>query len=289
MRFPAVAGHFYPSQKRRLKRVIKKSFQHELGPGPVSEIERGIGRGKVLGGVFPHAGYNYSGPIVAHSVKAFIESGLPDTLVIIGPNHTGRGRDLAMADEDFKTPIGKVDFDEEIGEIFSDIGIPTDNTSHRYEHSLEVQLPYFQYFEEDFSMVAINMYRQNYEKANLLAKGIKEAFRNYSKKVGIVASTDFTHCGFNYGTQVPPGMTAGEFAKEKDQKAIGAILEMDGVGLLDTVESEGISMCGPGAVAAMLMGLKDRASDVKLLKYATSYDILPDSSAVGYGSMVVVK
>jgi len=241
----------------------------------------------VLGGVFPHAGYMFSGPIAAHSVKKFVERGMPDVLVIIGPNHTGMGSGLALADEDFETPLGVVEYNEDIGNIFIENGIPVDNTAHRYEHSLEVQLPFFQYFEKEFSMVGICMSAQNYRNVERVAGGIRKALKKRSNTMGIVASSDFTHCGSNYGMPIPPGMTAGEYAGQKDKMAIEPILDMDGKALLDTVKRERISMCGYGPVAAMLQGLKKKANRAKLLKYSTSYDIMPGSSAVGYGAIIL--
>lgn len=289
MREPAVAGQFYPSSKRRLKKDIEKAFEHELGPGKIPRAETG-GRRKVLGAVFPHAGYTFSGPIAAHSMNAFVNSGLPDVFVIIGPNHTGRGRGLAMSTEDFRTPLGVVPYDDEVGQIFEDNDIPVDDAAHRFEHSLEVQLPFIQYFErEDISIVPVNMRIQNLTNSEKVGNAIQQAFDEYSGRLGIIASSDLTHCGMNYGIGIPPGMSAGEYAEREDKKAIERILDLDAEGLIDTVEMEGISMCGYGPVAAMIMGLSERVRDARLLKYSTSYDIMPSASAVGYASIVLER
>ncbi|MDP7265539.1 MAG: AmmeMemoRadiSam system protein B [Candidatus Thermoplasmatota archaeon] len=288
MREPAVAGQFYPASKRKLKRNIEKSFKHPLGPGEMPVLPD-IGTGNVLGGVFPHAGYMFSGPIAAHSVSAFINSGIPDVLVVIGPNHSGRGREIALSDEDFITPLGIVEHDEDVGLFFQESDIPVDNLAHRYEHSLEVQLPFFQYFDKTVKIVAISMGAQNLENAIKVANGIKRAIREYPGKIGIVASSDFTHCGFSYGKPIPPGMTAGEYARKEDKRAIDRILKLDGPGLIETVRKFSISMCGFGPVSSMIMGLEGKARNAKMLKYASSYDIMPGGSAVGYGSIILTK
>ncbi|MDP7420800.1 MAG: AmmeMemoRadiSam system protein B, partial [bacterium] len=286
MREPAVAGQFYPASKRKLKRDIEKSFKHPLGPGEMPVLPD-IGTGNVLGGVFPHAGYMFSGPIAAHSVSAFINSGIPDVLVVIGPNHSGRGREIALSDEDFITPLGIVEHDEDVGLFFQESDIPVDNLAHRYEHSLEVQLPFFQYFDKTVKIVAISMGAQNLENAIKVANGIKRAIREYPGKIGIVASSDFTHCGFSYGKPIPPGMTAGEYARKEDKRAIDRILKLDGPGLIETVRKFSISMSGFGPVSSMIMGLEGKARNAKMLKYASSYDIMPGGSAVGYGSIIL--
>ena len=288
MREPAVAGQFYPASKKNLKRDIEKSFKHDLGPGEIPVLPD-IGSGNVLGGVFPHAGYMFSGPIAAHSVSAFVKSGLPDVIVVIGPNHSGRGSGVALSNEDFKTPLGVVSHDEDVSKFFQESDIPVDNSAHRCEHSLEVQLPFFQYFDDTIRIVAISMGAQNLVNAEKVAKGIRNAIREYPGKIGIVASSDFTHCGYSYGIPVPPGITAGEYARKEDKKAISRILEMDGPGLIKTVRRHGISMCGFGPVASMIMGLEGKARNAKMLKYSSSYDIMPSGSAVGYASIILTK
>ncbi|MBS3922053.1 MAG: AmmeMemoRadiSam system protein B, partial [Nitrosarchaeum sp.] len=64
IRTPAVAGMFYPNEKKELKKVIKECFLHNFGPGkiPPSNIKK-----KIFGVICPHAGYVYSGPIACNS------------------------------------------------------------------------------------------------------------------------------------------------------------------------------------------------------------------------------
>ena len=84
-------------------------------------------------------------------------------------------------------------------------------------------------------------------------------------------------------------MTPDKFAKKQDKLAINKILKMDPEGLIRTVYDNNISMCGYGPVAAMLYSSNLLgAKRSELLKYGTSYDIYPDSSAcVGYGAFAI--
>jgi hypothetical protein len=75
-RQPAVAGRFYPAQREALVRDVE------------SHMERNAKKSPALGIVVPHAGFMYSGD-VAGAVYSRIE--IPDTVILIGPNHTGRG------------------------------------------------------------------------------------------------------------------------------------------------------------------------------------------------------
>ena len=76
IRSPAVAGHFYKANPEDLKKQVE------------GFIISGAIKRKAIGIVVPHAGLIYSGA-VAGAVYSSIE--LPDTLVLIGPNHTGLG------------------------------------------------------------------------------------------------------------------------------------------------------------------------------------------------------
>ena len=282
MREPAVAGQFYPATRRSLKRAIEESFLHPLGPGEIpSPAESRSGR--VLGTVNPHAGYVYSGPIAAHSVKAIVEDGIPPVFVLIGPNHTGYGSAVSLSVEDFRTPLGVVKNAIELSEALSRY-IEVDEMAHLMEHSVEVQIPFLQYFSDSFRIIPIVMGDQRLKVAKEIAGHLLKVLEGVD--FGIIASSDFTHCGYAYGQPPPPGMSAGEFAKSQDERAIEKILALDTEGLYRIREEINLTMCGYGPVAVLMEVAKSLGyRDVKLLKYATSYDISPGPLAVGYGSI----
>jgi len=97
IRQAAVAGYFYQGSAHALKDQVERF----LVPG-AEKI-------RALGIVSPHAGLVYSGS-VAGAVYASIE--LPDTFVLIGPNHTGLGAPVSlMAKGQWETPLGTVRID----------------------------------------------------------------------------------------------------------------------------------------------------------------------------------
>ncbi|HDD60687.1 MAG: AmmeMemoRadiSam system protein B [Thermoplasmata archaeon] len=282
MRQPAVAGQFYPATRGSLKRAIEESFLHPLGPTVIPEPpQRRIG--KVIGTVNPHAGYVYSGPVAAHSVKAIVEDGIPPVVVFIGPNHTGYGAPVSLSTEDFKTPLGVIKNAIELSEALSRY-IEVDELAHLMEHSIEVQMPFFQYFSSDFRIVPIVMGDQSFSAAKRVSEALLKVLEGVD--FAIVASSDFTHCGFAYGQMPPPGVTAGEFAKEQDSKAIERILGLDPEGLYRVREEINLTMCGYGPVSVLMMVAKALGYEkAELLKYATSADIHPGDIAVGYCSI----
>ncbi|MEC4847788.1 MAG: MEMO1 family protein [Nitrosarchaeum sp.] len=273
IRTPAVAGMFYPNEKKELKKVIKECFLHNFGPGkiPPSNIKK-----KIFGVICPHAGYVYSGPIACNSFYE-ISSDLPDLFIIIGPNHWGIGSSVAtMIDTKWETPLGEVEVDSEITEEISKLTdvIEIDNFSHSREHSLEVQIPMLQEIAANFKIVPIALINQSKEIAIKVGTAVaKIAQKN---KVMIIGSSDFTHYESN------------EFAHEQDSALIEPILELDVDRFYDVLHKRDISACGYGAIASTMIACKEiGATKGELLKYATSGDISGDkSSVVGYGSII---
>ena len=146
-RFPAVAGTFYAATKEALVRQIRNCFLHRLGPGSLPEVSED-GERRIAGLVSPHAGYMYSGPVAAHGYHRLASDGKPEVFVILGPNHTGYGSPVSMVDRCvWVTPLGEAVVDEDVAKaIFRASGIvDVDPVAHRYEHSIEVQLPFLQY------------------------------------------------------------------------------------------------------------------------------------------------
>lgn len=259
-RKPAVAGQFYPGTEGGLRKTIEKM---------VSKAEKKI---KPIGIVSPHAGYIYSGQ-VAGELYSNIE--IPDTVIILGPNHTGIGRPYAIMTEGrWETPLGEIEIETNLArEILSACkSIEEDSTAHTDEHSLEVQVPFLQYFRPDIKIVPIVIGGEKYQEiGSAIADSIK------GMDVLIIASSDMTH------------YEPHESAKEKDNLAIEAILKLDEREMLQRIAKHNISMCGYGPAAIMLVAAKLLgAKQAKLIKYMTSGDTSGDYSAVvGYAGLAV--
>ena len=269
IRDPAVAGKFYPESKKALQGMIEKFVQKAK-----KEDAKGI--------VVPHAGYIYSGK-VAGAVYSRIK--FPDTFVILGPNHTGMGSPFSMMHEgEWLMPAGKVNIDTILAKkIFVNSKyLEEDFLSHLQEHSIEVQLPFMQYFGKDFRFVPITIRHyiadENYLKiCKSIGKAIAAGIKTLDEKVIIAASSDFSH----YETQ--------ETANKNDNSAIDAILKLDEDDLFKRVRELDISMCGYGPVAIMITACKELgAKNAELVKYMTSGDVTGDyGQVVGYGGIIV--
>ena len=278
IRRPCVAGAFYPADPERLKRSIEDCFTHRLGPGELPG-QKSQDR-KIVSVVCPHAGYVYSGSTAAHSYYHLASEAKPDSIVVLGPNHTGLGGPVSIwGTGAWETPLGKVPINEELaGAIFeaSDF-IDMDETAHLREHSIEVQLPFLQYIYGEVRFVPICMGYQDLETSRKVGKAIAEA--SAGKDVLILASTDLTH------------MESKSSAAVKDSGVIDRIASMDEASLQQWVRSQRVSMCGYGPVSATLVASKMLgASKAEILSYTTSGDITGDASAVvGYAAAKITR
>jgi AmmeMemoRadiSam system protein B len=270
MRRAAVAGQFYPSDPKDLRVLINELFLHPLGPGNVPSLRKGPRN--IVGGVVPHAGYVFSGPVAAHFYHSLAKDGFPESFIIIGPNHYGVGSGVAVATEDFETPLGRVRVDRELAKSIARDLIDMDDYAHKYEHSIEVQLPFLQFFKKDVKFVPIAMLFQEYEIAVEVGNIIRDAIDG--RDVVVIASSDFSH-------YVPKNV-----AYSKDALAIEKIIQGDVKGLYEVIEKHNITMCGYGPVAAMLTATRGKAT---LLKYATSGDVHPMEDVVGYAAIKVER
>ena len=288
-RRPAVAGQFYEASEERLKENIKHCFTDKRGPGKLPEIKDK--QKNIKGIIVPHAGFIFSGAIAAYSYKEIAENGFSDTFIILGPNHTGMGSGVATVTKgEWLTPLGKVKINKKLAEKIHKGIIDADPTAHRNEHSIEVQIPFLQYLakEKEFSFVPISMSMQDIKTNIEVGEIIADAIKNTDEKIIIIASSDFSHVGFNYMSMPPAGERVDKYAEKQDKKAIDKILKLDSKGLVETINKENISMCGYGPVSSMIAASKKLgAIKAELLKYGTSYEVHPGSSCVGYGAVSV--
>lgn len=279
-RQPAVAGGFYEGSASRLRSQIEQCFLHRLGPGKILTTAQ-PGPRAILGLVCPHAGLMYSGPVAARAFYALAEDGLPQTIVLIGPNHRGWGANVAVwAEGSWSTPLGNVPVNRALAAriVESQPLLESDATAHLSEHSLEVQLPFLQFLAgERFSIVPIAMLDQSLSAGTTLGHALGKLLTD--QDAVIIASTDFSH----YVSQAD--------AEKYDGLALERIKALDAEGLIKVVRDRGISMCGYGPVAAMLTACQDLgAKESTLLGYSTSGDIAGGrSEVVGYGAVKVTR
>lgn len=277
LRKPAVAGMFYPDDSEELVKTIEDCFLHSFGPGKIPDIESFEGNDYPVNVMVPHAGFQYSGTIAAHSYCELAKNGFPEVFIIIGPNHTGLGSEVSVFNKgEWITPLGNIQVDEEFADTlisFSDFA-SADFAAHMREHSIEVQLPFLQYFSNDFKIVPVVLGSQTISAANDLAAAILKAGEKLDKSYCVIASSDLSH----FNTQ--------ESANKVDGFVLEDIENMDEFKLLEEIIQYNITMCGYGPVmTTMILSKMCGKNTSEILAYKTSGDISGDlSSVVGYAS-----
>ena len=281
LRIPAVAGRFYPGDADELLREVRAYTSSRETPDGANRIP-------AIGCVAPHAGYIYSGG-VAGAVYSRVD--IPERCVILCPNHTGKGRPLAiMTNTAWRTPLGDVAADSALGArlLRRFPALQEDGAAHRGEHAIEVQLPFLQARQPKLNIVPIAIGTSDVDVLHGLGEALAEVIAVLQEtsqeedhvgeaEVLIVASSDMNHYESDAITRI------------KDRKAIERVLALDARGLWEVVMTEDISMCGFGPTVVMLTAAKLLgATSATLIKYATSGEVSGDyESVVGYAGIIV--
>jgi MEMO1 family protein len=284
----AVAGQFYPADRDELFEIIHWSFTHPIGPGKYpSKAQIIVPADRVECLIVPHAGYQYSGPVAAHSFSIaynffqnFKESEI--NVIILGPNHYGIGSGVALSPSNYwETPLGKIRVNQELTKIISKASsiIDIDAVSHSREHSIEVQIPFVQVMAgslaERLSIIPISLMLQDLETTTEIANALIKVLQKNNGPCLILGSSDLTH----YETQ--------QNASKKDRKLLEDALKLDPHSFYKTLQRLNVSACGYGAISVVMQVSKALGKNTgSLLKYATSGDTSGDtSSVVGYSSV----
>ena len=282
-RRPAVAGYFYEGRRDALLEQIKGCFLSPHGPGELPDPE-GPETSSIPPPVLvsPHAGYMYSGPVAAHGYLELSRRRRPRTVVVVGPNHYGIGTEVSIyPGGHWITPLGEVEIDRELASHLAELSqvFSLDELSHSREHSIEVQVPFLQFvYRRGFKFLPVCMLDQSREVAEEVGRALAEAITDPEDFV-VIASSDFTH------------YEPHDEAVRRDMPVIERILALDVAGFYREMERMDATLCGYGAIAAVMEYARRKGYVVsKLLKYATSGDTSGDrSSVVGYASIAFYK
>ena len=268
IRLPSVAGRFYPEDTSDLRHVLQ-----ELSP----DRSQSDTLEKVLAAVSPHAGYLYSGDVAAETLGMIH---IPETVVLLGPNHTGKGSPVALSTAIWDMPMGPVPVNLGFADTLlkATDTIQQDELAHRYEHSLEVQIPFLQAVQEKLSIVPITLSHISYQTLEKLGHALALVIQKYpAGEILIVASSDMTH------------YEPREAARKKDHYVLKKLADMDPSILYRSVTGHNISMCGIMPVTvALIAALELGATKTELVRYTDSGTVTGDTSqVVGYAGVLI--
>ena len=276
IRYPAVAGQFYPANKIQLMKMIENFL---------SETKLESQKGDIFGILVPHAGYIFSGQVAAYCYKA-IQGKNFETVVLIGDSHYEYFDGVSVWDRgEWETPLGSVKVDEKLAEEiinFSERFFVRDS-AHFFEHSLEVQIPFLQVVLKNFKILPIIFGSEDRDWKDL-AKAILKLMEK--KKILVVASSDLSH--------YPPY----EVAQEADKRTIEGILTSDPEKFKEKIENltkifpnVDTFACAQDTIKTILEISKNKKGKAKLLTYKNSGDTIYGemSQVVGYSAICFFK
>jgi MEMO1 family protein len=266
VRQPAVSGRFYPGATEALRAEVQRLLDGNGGSGK-----------RHLGVVAPHAGYIYSGSVAG---KVFADTRVPRRVVVLAPNHTGRGARAAVWNRGaFALPGDQVPIDEELCArlLASGAGLVADHEAHRYEHALEVELPFVRARRPDAVLTPVILGGLDRAECITIGEALAAAVAALGEEVLVVASSDLSHYLSDAET------------RRIDRQAIAPMLACAPERLYDVVEGEGISMCGILPVTAMLAYARARGGGGgTLVAYGTSADASGETDrVVGYAGIAI--
>jgi MEMO1 family protein len=259
VRPPAVAGSFYPADRRHLRQVIAGYLRSADVPSNLSE-PRAV--------IVAHAGYHYSGPTAGAAYRAVaVRSGQVRRAIVVGPAHRvpvdGVGVSTAAR---WATPLGEVVVDVAAARALVAAGLAVEaDAAHGPEHSIEVQLPFLQTVLGEVTVLPLVVGRAG---TGEVARAIEAVWGDDSL---LVVSSDLSH----YHDDAT--------ARAHDERTATAILEQrgDDIGPLDA--------CGCLPIRGALVAARRRGLIPTRLDMSTSADTSGDiDRVVGYGAFALV-
>ncbi len=265
IRQPLVAGQFYPASAQALRAEVERHLTPAEAPA------------SALLAMVPHAGYVYSGALAG---KVFAQLKVPETVLLLGPNHSGRGAAAALSGYDaWQTPLGLTPRAAELDRLLLKCcpRLKEDNLAHRHEHSLEVELPFLQVLQPGLQISAISLGHLDWPALAELGRNLAAALKAFNKPVLMVASTDMSH-------YLPASDTI-----HQDDMALKQVLDLNPEGLFAVVRARRISMCGVLAVGlGLAAALELGAALARLVGYSHSGQVSGDNQrVVGYAGVLV--
>jgi AmmeMemoRadiSam system radical SAM enzyme/AmmeMemoRadiSam system protein B/AmmeMemoRadiSam system protein A len=262
---PAVAGKFYDGDPAALASTVDALLEgrRDAQPWPAAMV--------------PHAGLRFSGRIAADVLKR-IE--IPRTVIVIGPSHTGRGMEWAVAPQQtWAMPGFEMASDFMLARQLCQAipGLEMDAVAHQHEHAIEVELPFLWRLAPESKVVGITIGHGDLGSCRRFASGLAEVMQAREERPLLLISSDMNH------------FASDAENRRLDALALEALERRDAEELFDTVHRHHISMCGvlPAVIVLETLQLLGSLTRAERVAYATTADVTGDKSrVVGYAGML---
>ncbi|MCB9597462.1 MAG: AmmeMemoRadiSam system protein B [Sandaracinaceae bacterium] len=281
MRPAYLAGRWYPGDRDACRAAIADHTRE--GASPESAL-RGL--------VGPHAGWAFSGDCAGRGYRVLADSAPADVdLVVVFGSHRGpHGPNTVFRDDAWDTPLGPLATDRELADEVARAHGFEDEPARpgRPDNAVELHLPFVRALFEEARLLMVGV--EASARALSIGESIGERVRAAGRQAVFIGSTDLTHYGPNYGwAPHGAGPEAVRWVREDNDGGFLEALVADAPErALDHAVAHQ-SACCPGAAVAAIEATRAYAGAVhpRLVDHYLSYDVRPDASFVGYGSVVV--
>lgn len=281
VRYPSFAGSWYPGNKQYLEHLINTCYAqanaggtnsnhcHKLSPDQIPD--QGTER-NLVALVAPHAAFRYSGQAQAYCYQLLKQQN-PKRIFILAAGHSKVLSSGAILPEAslFNSPLGNVELDKACINRLKQLPFFSVNaTTHKLEHSVEMQLPYIAHSLPQTKIVPLIIGKiTSPEMLPSLASSIKSVMEPGDI---ILVSTDFTHFGrfYNY---VPFDTDISANILKLDCEAYSYLKDRDIKGFIQFKKRTGDTICGYTA-CLLLLALLPEDSQARVLDYYTSNDMM---------------
>jgi AmmeMemoRadiSam system protein B len=231
-----------------------------------SEIEDPEFEQEIKAIVAPHLDYERGWPNYASAYYPWKNNNNPDRIVILGTNHFGAGDGVVLSTIGFSSPLGTCPVDEQViaklVETFGD-AITTDLIDHSAEHSIELQLPWFQYCFGDVPVVAAlipspltDMIEDDGKRTTTeeFTIELKRILGEVGGTTYYVASADLSHVGQQFGEPRPVDDQRKFDVERHDREMLSKYIENDSEEFVSAMKwnNNATQWCSIGNMSALL-------------------------------------
>jgi len=231
LRKPSHSGQAYPDEPGELVRMLD-GFYSGLEPDP-AERDGGFVKGLLA----PHIDIRSGGETFARAYRELSGGPRAELCVILGTAHEHTPGPVSISRKDYLTPLGVARTDNEFIDRLVERYGPDwlmDDTSHRFEHSIEFQLIFLQHILGAENMqpvvpVLVGGFSEYVESGRSPAEDEKigefiDAFRKTveedGRKVTYIVGGDLAHIGPRYGDSHPVLPDDIKSCSEKDMEML---------------------------------------------------------------------
>lgn len=237
-----------------------------------------------VGIVAPHLDYPRGWPNYAAAYYGLRDLDPPDRVVILGTNHMGIGDGVVMSEYGFESPFGRCPADTAvIRKLIEKFGQPliADQLDHLAEHSIQLHLPWLQYFFGNVPVVAalvpdplVPMIEDDQQRVSgpQLIEAVREVLDELGGETLYVASSDLSHVGMQFGEPRPVDEQRRIDVERHDRDMLANFLTSDAEAFLAGFawNKNPTRWCSIGNMAAILQLVQP--GTVELLDYRQAYD-----------------